>query len=548
MLVKFMRKSKGSSGAVEYLLDEKRVEEKTAIVKKGNSDITKSLIAQIQRKQKYISGGLMFAPGETVSEEQKQELMQDYENMFFAGISENSYNILWVEHSDKNRVELNFLIPDIDLDSGFSLQNWSFKRDLAIVNTWKDIKNLKHGFIDPNEEDRKRTEKPSFAKHKGNGSIISERANLKKSIEDMVINNQLASRVEIIELLKKNGCEITREGKDYISVKHPTLGKKALRLEGEIFSEKFTREYKRTERPDEARTDQNSERSPKPTLAELQKRYKKYYADRTERHSIIYRRRENRNDKSHSNIGSNSTNLGIDARSDNNVLRNEIGRENDRNRNDVRAGREERASIIAELQREFRENSERQRSDVNENVERLSEEHRRNKSGSVTPEQERAGENRAEFSRRNRKNAEIIAEDFRRRILVNFVSISYQNKVFYNAYKSDLKYDLKGFYIDKKPNDNIEFKSKEKNINIVDKGDTLVSHNSKDKKETVKLMLEIAEAKEWDLDKLGLKGGNAFKEEVRKQIQVIKTKAAAKEILERPDEDIYSSPSGGMCL
>lgn len=107
MILKMNRKSKGKKGVVEYLLDE-REQLGTAITLRGNPEITKSLILSIKRKHKYLSGGLMFSKEEFISEEQKKEIMDSFEKMLFAGLTSHQYHILWVEHGDKGRIELNF--------------------------------------------------------------------------------------------------------------------------------------------------------------------------------------------------------------------------------------------------------------------------------------------------------------------------------------------------------------------------------------------------------------------------------------------------------
>lgn len=490
-----MQKSKGSSGAVEYLLDNKRVEEKTAVVRKGNSHITKSLISQITRQQKYISGGLMFAPGEKVTEQQKQELMQSYEDMFFAGIPENSFNILWVEHSDKNRVELNFLIPDIDLNSGYSLQNWSYNRDLHIVNTWKDIQNLEYGFIDPDEN--KRIEKISKAKYQGNKSIIKKRSTFQAEIEKLVDTGQLNSKDEIIEFLKNSGCEITRNGKHYISVKHKDLGKKNLKMDGKYFNDAFTKEQ------DIKTLTVDKVEYPKKSLDLINKRYEKYLVDRTERHSSIYKKRALKSPKKVTNSEFVST---------------EKKEDYDRIRENVRRGRSQRRSIIAELQAEFEKNSKRQR----DSFERTRQKQRDSFKEDYQNIRDDYPGNAKNEQRRFREVQDGIIEAAARRILVNFMTISYQNKVFYERYQSALRYDLKGFYVDTKSDKSVEFKSKAKDIDIIDKGNRIVSRAGKNIKETARLMVEISAAKGWDLDKIHVKGNDAFKDEVALQIQLYK--------------------------
>ena len=100
------------------------------------------------------------------------------------------------------------------------------------------------------------------------------------------------------------------------------------------------------------------------------------------------------------------------------------------------------------------------------------------------------------------------------------ISTSYQQKIFYKHYKYLIKSDLKGYYIDTKDNNNTKFINKSKNINIEDKGNKIVSYanDKKNLQERVRLMLNIAEAKKWNINNLEINGSDKFKQEAEKQI------------------------------
>lgn len=99
-------------------------------------------------------------------------------------------------------------------------------------------------------------------------------------------------------------------------------------------------------------------------------------------------------------------------------------------------------------------------------------------------------------------------------------SASYQQKIFYKHYGHLIDNDLKGYFIDTKEADNTKFINKQKNINIEDKGDKIISHtNDKENlQERVRLMLNVAEAKKWNINNLEINGSKEFKKEAEKQI------------------------------
>jgi len=239
VILKMNRKSKGKRGVVEYLLNE-RAQEGTATTLRGNPEMTRSLIQNISRKHKYLSGGLMFAKDEYISDVQKEEIMDAFESLLFVGIDTDKYNILWVEHSDKGRVELNFVVPRIELETGNDLDLYAHRRDLPLFDMWKNGINAKYGLADPNDPRRTRTITERTKVARGDGTIIANRKNLDETLHTLVQNGQIHSRDQMIELLEKSGYRITRKNKESISVKHTDIGKKALRLKGGIYSEAFS--------------------------------------------------------------------------------------------------------------------------------------------------------------------------------------------------------------------------------------------------------------------------------------------------------------------
>lgn len=124
--------------------------------------------------------------------------------------------------------------------------------------------------------------------------------------------------------------------------------------------------------------------------------------------------------------------------------------------------------------------------------------------------------------RRSIATKEAIKEIYKEETKDNEYSLSaatYQQKIFYKHYGHLIDNDLKGYFIDKKE-ENTKFINKAKNINVEDKGDKIVSHSNDNinLNERVKLMIDIAEAKGWNLEEVNINGREEFKKEVTKQI------------------------------
>lgn len=234
MLVKFFENEKGGVGSVYYLLND-RVQEGTAKLLRGDKEITLSLINAIEFKHKVTFGSLNFTE-KNLPDKIKTEIMDRFEKMLLAGLErDKNYNILWVEHTDKENLELNFVIPRIELQSLKALTPYYHKADLSRVDTFKEIINLEYNLSDPNDPIRESTIIGSRKKK----AIFQNAQELEYIIKEQVLSRYLNSRDEIIAYLRENGVEVPKISKEYISVKLPEA-KKPTRLKGAIFNERFT--------------------------------------------------------------------------------------------------------------------------------------------------------------------------------------------------------------------------------------------------------------------------------------------------------------------
>ncbi|NHA45323.1 relaxase/mobilization nuclease domain-containing protein [Helicobacter pylori] len=238
MLVKFWGTNQGGGdgdGSVNYLLNE-RVEQGTAKVLKGDANLTKSLLLSLTQKYKACVGCLSFEES-NIDESLKYELMESFENALLTQEMQNRYNILWVEHTDKGRLELNFVIPKIDLGRQKAFNPYYHKVDLKRIDTWKDCINLKHVFTNPKDLEKQHNIQQHQTKNPQNKELLATYEKLDKLIQDN-LGKLFNSRDDIINFLKDNQCEVTRQGKDYISVKLPNQ-QKAKRLKGFYYHETF---------------------------------------------------------------------------------------------------------------------------------------------------------------------------------------------------------------------------------------------------------------------------------------------------------------------
>ncbi|MGL2486873.1 relaxase/mobilization nuclease domain-containing protein [Helicobacter pylori] len=238
MLVKFWGINQGGGdgdGSVNYLLNE-RVKQGTAKVLKGDANLTKSLLLSLTQKHKACVGCLSFEES-NIDESLKYELMESFEYVLLTESMQNRYNILWVEHTDKGRLELNFVIPKIDLERQKAFNPYYHKVDLKRIDTWKDCINLKHAFTNPKDLEKQHNIQQHQTKNPQNKELLETYEKLDKLIQDN-LGKLFNSRDDIINFLKDNQCEVNRQGKDYISVKLPNEPK-TKRLKGFYYHETF---------------------------------------------------------------------------------------------------------------------------------------------------------------------------------------------------------------------------------------------------------------------------------------------------------------------
>ena len=262
MIVKFFRRGEGSgAGPLNYLLLTKGKPREGAKVLYGDPRLTEQLINATPYKQKYKSGVISFTEDATqFTDEQKKDIMQRFEDTLFTGLEPDQYDILWIEHSDKDgRLELNFLIPGQELRSGKRLQPFYAASDLKRVNAFKNIINHEYGLTDPNDPERKRLTNPyvnnaprptpydkkTKPTKEEDDKIIANPPNthaLKEAIDRRMLHSleegSLNNRNSVFYSLKHMGLKVTRSTKSTISVAHPAV-KRHIRLKGIIYEEGF---------------------------------------------------------------------------------------------------------------------------------------------------------------------------------------------------------------------------------------------------------------------------------------------------------------------
>jgi Relaxase/Mobilisation nuclease domain len=199
-------------------------------VLRGNPEQTRELIDSLDFKRKYTSGVLSFSEA-NIKPEQKQKIMDSWEGTLFPGMDKNQYSVLWVEHRDKGRLELNFVIANVELQTGKRLQPYFDKADRNRVDAWQTLTNHAYGLTDPHDPERAMTLTPAKDLPKGHQEAA-------EAITRGLLTLGAENRTQVVAALSEAGLEVVRQTKSNISIKDPDGGRN-LRLKGAIYAEDY---------------------------------------------------------------------------------------------------------------------------------------------------------------------------------------------------------------------------------------------------------------------------------------------------------------------
>jgi hypothetical protein len=262
MLVRFFNRGKGGgSGPANYLMGKNRDREHAQVLR-GNLEQTVENINGLNFARNYTSGCLSFAEKD-IPDHHKQNLMDQFEAMIFNGLERDQYDITWVQHQDKGRLELNFLIPNVDLQSGKRYQPYFHQSENKMMNAWQQVVNDSFGLKDPHDPLNKavltRSRDCPRDAEQAKQTITNS---LLRMAEQGLVNN----RADVYQALVQNGFEVARETSKSISIKSPTGGRN-IRLQGALYERAFKNgsglreELERASRAYQAEREQRLQRS-----------------------------------------------------------------------------------------------------------------------------------------------------------------------------------------------------------------------------------------------------------------------------------------------
>lgn len=243
MIVHFIVNKGGGSAtsAMNYMLGADRDREGARVLQ-GNPELTVAIAENLSFKHKYTVGVLSFEE-KNIDEKAKKEIMQSFEETLLAGLDKEQYNITWIEHTDKDRLELNFVIPKVDLHSGKAMNPYFHATDKDLVNAWKDTVNFDYKLTDPNDPSKKQNHViaknlPKDAKELSKAIEQSVKTVLQDELNYLGEGQELTRDFVINHLKDELNLEVARVTPTSISIKDPN-GQRNIRLRGDFYEQSF---------------------------------------------------------------------------------------------------------------------------------------------------------------------------------------------------------------------------------------------------------------------------------------------------------------------
>lgn len=221
---------------------ERRITRKGARLLSGDIDLTQQFINEAGEKfiHSHTSGVLSFEEP-NIPEHEKQLIMESFERCLLPGLEPNEYNILWIEHTDKGRLELNWVVPRIHLPTEAHLQPYFDPIDRHRHKAWQEMINAQYGYSSPEEPIKKQTITPTFRLPKEKAAIVAK-------LDEYISQQAPEDRQGVIKALNAiEGIQVVREAKQSLSIQVEGY-EQNIRLKGAFYEQNYRGDRSEAER------------------------------------------------------------------------------------------------------------------------------------------------------------------------------------------------------------------------------------------------------------------------------------------------------------
>lgn len=247
--------------SLDYLLRTNKPEEQKfveVLSQTNRSDIENfnEYIKEKNFKNPFITGVLSFEEKD-IDPELKTKIMNDFEDMMFSGIEpENRPPVIWIQHKDKNRLELNYTTFN-SLMNKKHFQCYYHLSDKKLFNSFCEKINYENNIssVLDVQEHKERNKLVNTLNNKIPEDKKAVVEKLQEEILSKIITEEINNREELISFIQSKNIIINRVRENAISIKFDKADK-PISLKGDIYEQ--NRDYKtyRTESTIDHRADQ----------------------------------------------------------------------------------------------------------------------------------------------------------------------------------------------------------------------------------------------------------------------------------------------------
>lgn len=230
--------------AIDYLLgelDHKGEKRPDIQVLRGDPYGVAAVSDTLDFSRTYTSAVISWAPEEAPTDAEMSAVLDDWEKLAFSGLEPDRYAFTAVMHGEEGGGgHIHIIAARVDLVTGKSL-NIAPPGHQKYFDAFRDKWNHEKGWARPDDPLRKRILQPDFEAYRTKPNTTKLKTELTECFDAAIEQGLIKTGADLRQYITEMGCEITRSGKDYLSLK-PYEGAKAIRLKGEIYGESWERE------------------------------------------------------------------------------------------------------------------------------------------------------------------------------------------------------------------------------------------------------------------------------------------------------------------
>ena len=245
------------------------------------------------RKHKYVSGAISFRDTEQPDAAQIQKIMDAFKASFLPGLKDcDNYADAWIAHRDKGNLELHFVVAGTEMQSGRQLNiHPPGKRNIEHFQAFTQVINHAMGYNQVTPDPLKVALSEFEVKSQAGKKSRKIKTLLAKELHSHIVSGKITDRDELITHLEDNYGEVTRVGKDYISIRLPGSAK-AKRLTGPLFQDgadypQLVEQHKKAQQPQKLTAEEYTQA--KATLEKLTLERAEYFAKRYKKKNTFKR-------------------------------------------------------------------------------------------------------------------------------------------------------------------------------------------------------------------------------------------------------------------